>query len=115
LHAGAAKAEQGAHQGGQGQLAAAGEGVGVVGAAGQLGKARAVQVVTQVGQKILCKFTVLRQNSCQPQKKIKQNQGLTDYSSLSSVDWLKGCPRAAFTFYPGEFCKLDLQNGYKWI
>jgi hypothetical protein len=88
LHAGAAKAEQGAHQGGQGQLAAAGEGVGVVGAAGQLGKARAVQVVTQVGQKILCKFTVLRQNSCQPQKKIKQNQGLTDYSSLSSVDWI---------------------------
>jgi hypothetical protein len=48
-----------------------------------------VQVVTQVGQKILCKFTVLRQNSCQPQKKIKQNQGLTDYSSLSSVDCLK--------------------------
>jgi hypothetical protein len=30
---------------------------------------------------------VLRQKSCQPQKKIKQNQVLTDYSGLSSVDW----------------------------
>jgi len=35
----------------------------------------------------------LRQESCQPQKKINQNQQLTDSSSLSSVDC---CPLGAF-------------------
>ena len=74
LHAGAAKAEQGAQERGQRQLASAGEGLGVIGAAGQLGKGRAVQVIREVGQDGLCKITVLRQKSCQPRKKIKQNQ-----------------------------------------
>jgi hypothetical protein len=74
LHAGAAKAEQGAHKGGQWQFTGAGEGLGVIGAAGGFGKGRAVQVIREIGQDGLCKITVLRQKSCQPQKKIKQNQ-----------------------------------------
>jgi hypothetical protein len=87
LHAGAAKAQQGAQEGGQRQFAGAGEGLGVIRAAGQIGKGRAVQMIREIGQDGLGKTTVLRQNSCQPQKKIKQNQRLTDYASLSSVDW----------------------------
>jgi hypothetical protein len=87
LHAGATKAQQGDQEGGQRQFAGAGEGLGVIGAAGQIGKGRTVQVIRKVGQDGLGKTTVLRQNSCQPQKKIKQNQRLTDYASLSSVDW----------------------------
>jgi hypothetical protein len=59
----------------------------VIRAAGQIGKGRAVQMIREIGQDGLGKTTVLRQNSCQPQKKIKQNQRLTDYASLSSVDW----------------------------
>jgi NADPH-dependent curcumin reductase CurA len=86
LDAATAKAQQGRQERGQRQLASAGEGVGVIGAAGQIGKGRAVQVIAKIGQKRLCKFTVLRQKSCQPQKKIKQNQVLTEYSGLSSVD-----------------------------
>jgi hypothetical protein len=86
LHAGAAKAQQGAQECGQWELAGAGEGLGVIRAAGQVGKGRAVQVIREIGQNGLCKTTVLRQESCQPQKKIKQNQQLTDSSSLSSVD-----------------------------
>jgi hypothetical protein len=75
LHAGAPKAEQGAQERGQRQLAGAGESLGVIGAAGHLGKGRAVQVIRKIGQDGgLCKITVLRQKSCQPQKKIKQNQ-----------------------------------------
>jgi hypothetical protein len=60
--------------------------LGVIRAAGQIGKGRAVQVIREIGQSGLCKTTVLRQKSCQTQKKIKQNQQLTDSSSLSSVD-----------------------------
>ncbi|MDO9568910.1 MAG: hypothetical protein Q7J58_05950, partial [Hydrogenophaga sp.] len=59
----------------------------VIGTAGQIGKGRAVQVIREIGQKRLCKTTVLRQKSCQPQMKVKQNQQLTDYTGLSSVDW----------------------------
>ena len=87
LHAGAAKAQQGAQECGQWELAGADEGLGVIRAAGQIGKGRAVLVIREVGQNGLCKTTVLRRESCQPQKKIKQNQGLTESSSLSSVDW----------------------------
>ena len=86
LDAATAKAQQGRQECGQWQLARAGEGVGMIGTAGQIGKGRAVQVIAKIGQKRLCKFTVLRQKSCQPQKKIKQNQRLADCSSLSSVD-----------------------------
>ncbi|HNM41767.1 MAG TPA: hypothetical protein PKI72_16075 [Giesbergeria sp.] len=88
LDAATAKAQQGRQECGQWQLARAGEGVGMIGTAGQIGKGRAVQVIAKIGQKRLCKFTVLRQKSCQPQKKIKQNQRLADCSSLSSVDWV---------------------------
>ena len=88
LDAGTAKTQQGRQELGQRQLAAAGERVGVIGAACHLGKGRAVQVIAKVGQKRLCKITVLRQKSCQPQRKIKQNQQLTEYRGLSSVDWI---------------------------
>jgi hypothetical protein len=47
-------------------------------------------MIREIGQDGLGKTTVLRQNSCQPQKKIKQNQRLTDYASLSSVDCPEG-------------------------
>ena len=71
LHAGATKAHQGAQKCGQRQLAGAGERLGVIG---------------EISQKELCKITVLKQKSCRPQKKIKQNQGLTRSTTLSSVD-----------------------------
>ncbi len=74
---------------GQRQLAGAGEGLMVIGAAGQLRKGRAVQLIGKVVQHELCKITVMRRKSCQPRKKIKQNQQLADYSGLSSVDWAK--------------------------
>jgi hypothetical protein len=61
--------------------------LGVIGAAGHLGKGRAVQVIGEVGQDKLCKITVLMQKSCQPRKKIKKYQKLTGFTSLSSVDW----------------------------
>jgi len=67
----------------------------MIGTAGQTGKGRAVQVIAKIGQKRLCKFTVVRQKSCQPQKKIKQNQRLADCSSLSSVDWAAAYPGAS--------------------
>ena len=66
LHAGAAKAQQGAHKGRQRQFAGAGESLGVIWAAGGFGEGRAVQVIGKVGQNGLCKITVLRQKSCQP-------------------------------------------------
>jgi hypothetical protein len=66
--------------------------MGVIGAAGGFGEGRAVQVIRKISQNELCKITVLRQKSCQPQKKVKQIQQLTNYSGLSSVDWAEGCP-----------------------
>lgn len=90
LDAATAKAQQGRQQRGQRQFARAGEGLGVIGTAGGLGKGRAVQVIGKIGQNDLIKTTVLRQNSCQPQRKNKQNQQLTEFSSLSSVDWTLG-------------------------
>lgn len=86
MHAGATKAEQGAHKGRQRQFAGAGEGMGVIGTEGGLGEGRAVQVIKKLGQDGLCKTTVICQKSCQTQNKIKQNQRLTDFSGLSSVD-----------------------------
>lgn len=87
LDAATAKAQQGAHEGRQRQLASASEGMGVIGAAGGFGEGRAVQVIRKISQNELCKITVLRQKSCQPQKKVKKIQQLTNYSGLSSVDW----------------------------
>ncbi len=69
LDAGTAKTQQGRHQRGQRQFASAREGVGVIGPTCHLGKGRAVHVIRKIGQNVLCKITVLRQNSCQPQKK----------------------------------------------
>lgn len=60
LDAATAKAQQGRQQRGQRQLARAGEGVGMIGAAGQIGKGRAVQMIGESGQKRLCETTALR-------------------------------------------------------
>jgi hypothetical protein len=76
LDAGTTKAQQGRQQRGQRQLARAGEGLGVIGAAGQIGKGRAVQVIREIAQDALCKTTVLRWKSCQPQKKTNKINGL---------------------------------------
>lgn len=112
LHAGAAKAQQGAQEGGQRQLAGAGEGLGVIGAAGHLGKGRTVQVIGKIGQNVLRKITVLRQNSCQPRKTIKQNQRLANCTSLSSVDWVDGCCPIALRLGTRGYClELDLRAG----
>ena len=46
-----------------------------------------MQVSGKLAQNMPCKITVLRQKSGQSKNKIKQNQGLTDFASLSSVDW----------------------------
>lgn len=86
LHVGATKARQGAQKCGQGQLAGAGERLGVSGAAGHLGEGRAVQEIREIGQKKLSKITVLGQKSCRPQEEIKQNRRLTISLTLSSVN-----------------------------
>jgi hypothetical protein len=74
LHAATTKAQQGRQQRGQRQFARARKGIRVIGAACQVSKGRAVQVIGAIGQDALCKITVLRQKSCQPQMKVKQNQ-----------------------------------------
>jgi hypothetical protein len=69
LHAATAKATQGSHQCGQGQLARAGERVGKFRVPGLSRKSRALDVFGQLGQNGLYGTTVLRQKSCQPQQK----------------------------------------------
>ena len=60
----------------QGQLAGAGEGVGVIAAAGQFGKNRAAPVIAEVGRQRLYNVAVLRRKSFQPRKKIKKPKDL---------------------------------------
>ena len=112
LHAATAKAQQGPQEGGQRQLARAGEGLRVLGAAGPLGKGRAVQVSGKVGQNELCKITVLRQNSCQPQKKVKQNQQLAYCSCLSSVDWTEA--RCLFFHLTDHWLPIVVELEARW-
>ena len=89
LYAAPAKPAQTSHQLGQGELARAGEGTGMVAVARQGCKSRALKLFGQIGQNTLDGIMTLAQHARQHRVTLPQNQCPAGSDRLSSVDWLR--------------------------